>query len=97
MPFGLGFGEMLLIFAVLLMLFGAKRLPEVAAGMGKGIRDFKRSLNGLDEPMTPMPPAQQPHQSLHAQSQAQPPQQQPQTTQAPPAQNPAPTTSGSPD
>lgn len=50
MPFGLGFGELLLIFGVMLMLFGAKRLPEVAAGMGKGIRDFKRSLNGLDEP-----------------------------------------------
>ena len=49
MPFGLGFGELVMIFAVLLMLFGAKRLPEVAAGMGKGIRDFKRSLNGLDE------------------------------------------------
>jgi sec-independent protein translocase protein TatA len=50
MPFGLGFGEMLLICAVLLMLFGAKRLPEVAAGMGKGIRDFKRALNGVDDP-----------------------------------------------
>ncbi len=49
MPFGLGFGELTLIFGVLLMLFGAKRLPEVAAGMGKGIRDFKRALNGLDE------------------------------------------------
>ena len=49
MPFGLGFGELLLIFGVLLMLFGAKRLPEVASGMGKGIRDFKRSLNGLDQ------------------------------------------------
>jgi sec-independent protein translocase protein TatA len=49
MPFGLGFGELLLIFAVLLMLFGAKRLPEVASGMGKGIRDFKRAINGLDE------------------------------------------------
>lgn len=46
---GLGFGEMVLIFAVLLLLFGAKRLPELASGMGKGIRDFKRSLNGLDE------------------------------------------------
>ena len=46
---GLGFGEMLLIFAVLLLMFGAKRLPELASGMGKGIRDFKRSLNGLDE------------------------------------------------
>ena len=49
MPFGLGFGELLLIFAVLLMLFGAKRLPEVASGMGKGIRDFKRAINGLDD------------------------------------------------
>lgn len=49
MPFGLGFGEMILIFAVLLLFFGAKRLPEVAGGLGKGIRDFKRSLNGLDE------------------------------------------------
>lgn len=49
MPFGLGFGELVLIFGVLLLLFGAKRLPELAGGMGKGIRDFKRSLNGLDE------------------------------------------------
>jgi sec-independent protein translocase protein TatA len=49
MPLGLGFGELVLIFAVLLLLFGAKRLPELAGGMGKGIRDFKRSLNGLDE------------------------------------------------
>jgi sec-independent protein translocase protein TatA len=49
MPFGLGFGEMLLITVVLLLLFGAKRLPEVASGMGKGIRDFKRAINGLDE------------------------------------------------
>ncbi len=49
MPFGLGFGEMLLIFFVLLLLFGAKRLPELATGMGRGIRDFKRAINGLDE------------------------------------------------
>lgn len=49
MPFGLGFGEMVLIFFVLLLLFGAKRLPELASGMGKGIRDFKRALNGMDE------------------------------------------------
>lgn len=49
MPFGLGFGEMILIFGVLLLFFGAKRLPEVAGGMGKGIRDFKRALNGMDD------------------------------------------------
>jgi len=46
---GLGIGELVLIFAVLLLLFGAKRLPELASGMGKGIRDFKRSVNGLDD------------------------------------------------
>ncbi len=63
MPFGLGFGELLLIFAVLLMLFGAKRLPEVASGMGKGIRDFKRAINGLDDQAlqaSQAPPAVQP-------------------------------------
>lgn len=83
MPFGLGFGEMLLIFAVLLMLFGAKRLPEVAAGMGKGIRDFKRSLNGLDEDLTQMAPVQpQPQQHLQAQAQPAPQAAPPQPTQA---------------
>jgi sec-independent protein translocase protein TatA len=55
---GLGLGpfELILIFAVLLLLFGAKRLPELAGGMGKGIRDFKRSLHGIDEPLLPPPP-----------------------------------------
>jgi sec-independent protein translocase protein TatA len=58
MPFGgLSIGEMILIFAVLLLLFGPKRLPELASGVGKGIRDFKRSLNGLDERPGVAPPA----------------------------------------
>jgi len=49
MPFGLGFSELLLVFGVVLLFFGAKRVPEVASGMGKGIRDFKRALSGVDE------------------------------------------------
>lgn len=49
MPFGIGFGELILIFAVLLLVFGAKRLPEIGGAMGKSIRDFKRTVNGLDE------------------------------------------------
>jgi sec-independent protein translocase protein TatA len=55
MPFGgLSIGELILIFAVLLLLFGPRRLPELAAGVGRGIRDFKRSLNGLDDrPLAP--------------------------------------------
>ena len=49
MGLGLGPFELVLIFFVLLLLFGANRLPELANGMGKGIRDFKRALNGVDE------------------------------------------------
>ncbi len=44
MPFGLGFGELALIFLVILLLFGAKRLPDIAQGLGKGIREFKKSV-----------------------------------------------------
>ncbi len=49
MPFGLGIGELTLVFGIVLLVFGAKRLPEVAQGMGNGIRDFRRSLNGMDD------------------------------------------------
>ncbi|MBX6330405.1 MAG: twin-arginine translocase TatA/TatE family subunit [Gemmatimonadaceae bacterium] len=46
MGFGnLGFGEILIILVVVLLLFGAKRIPEIAGSMGKGIREFKKSLN----------------------------------------------------
>ena len=52
MPFGLGFGEMLLILAVILLFFGPKRLPEAAASLGKGIREFKYAMSGLGEQMS---------------------------------------------
>ena len=42
--FGLGPWELLLIFLAILLLFGAKRLPEIAKGMGKGIKEFKHAL-----------------------------------------------------
>jgi len=41
---GIGIQELLLIFAVVLLLFGAKRLPEIARSMGKGIREFKTAI-----------------------------------------------------
>ncbi len=41
---GLGMWEMLLIFLVVLLLFGAKRLPEIGSSLGKGIREFKGSI-----------------------------------------------------
>ena len=41
----LGFTEIMIILLVVLLVFGAKRLPEIGASMGKGIREFKRSLS----------------------------------------------------
>lgn len=68
MGLGLGPFELVLIFAVMLLMFGAKRLPELASGMGKGIHGFKQALNGMEEqpaahtlrqgsPTTPVPAA----------------------------------------
>lgn len=46
MNFGnLGFMEILLILVVVLLLFGAKRLPEIGASFGKSIKEFKRGIN----------------------------------------------------
>ena len=41
---GLGVQELLLIFLVVLILFGAKRIPDIAQGLGKGLREFKGAL-----------------------------------------------------
>jgi sec-independent protein translocase protein TatA len=45
MPFNLGMTELLVILALLLLVFGAKRLPEIGSSMGKGIREFKKSIS----------------------------------------------------
>jgi TatA/E family protein of Tat protein translocase len=42
--FGMGPWELLLVFLAILLLFGAKRLPEIAQGLGKGIREFKKAM-----------------------------------------------------
>jgi TatA/E family protein of Tat protein translocase len=47
--FGLGIQELLIIFFIIILLFGAKKLPELASGLGKGIREFKRASRGVDE------------------------------------------------
>lgn len=40
----IGFPELLIILAIVVLLFGAKKIPEVAAGLGKGIRSFRKAL-----------------------------------------------------
>jgi sec-independent protein translocase protein TatA len=47
--FGMGWQELILIFLVLLFIFGAKRIPDIAQGLGKGIREFKRALKDTED------------------------------------------------
>jgi sec-independent protein translocase protein TatA len=49
MPFNLGPMEMVFVVVVLLLVFGAKRLPELGSGLGKGIREFKRSMRDIND------------------------------------------------
>ena len=46
---GLGTQEMIFIFVALLLLFGAKKIPELARGLGKGIREFKDATKDVRE------------------------------------------------
>lgn len=45
----LGFPEIMILLVVALLVFGAKRLPEIGSSMGKGIREFKRSLSDTQD------------------------------------------------
>ena len=76
MPFGLGIGELLIILAVLLLVFGAKRLPELGGALGRGIREFKTSVKDIEgelkrpadapqlqRPTTPPPANAEPRES----------------------------------
>jgi sec-independent protein translocase protein TatA len=63
----IGMPEALLIMVVLLVFFGAKKLPELAKGLGTGIREFKKATNevtqditrAMDEPPAPPPAPKQ--------------------------------------
>lgn len=45
----LGMTEIIIIAIVVLVLFGGKKLPELMHGVGKGIRDFKKGMNGIED------------------------------------------------
>jgi len=47
--FGLGLPEILIIVLLVVLVFGARRLPEVGAGLGKAIKNFKAGVSGKDE------------------------------------------------
>jgi len=46
---GIGLQELLIVFLVVLILFGAKRIPDIATGLGRGIRDFKKAVKDTQE------------------------------------------------
>jgi len=47
--FGLGLPEIALILVILILIFGANRIPELGRGLGEGIRNFKKSIKTGDE------------------------------------------------
>jgi sec-independent protein translocase protein TatA len=44
----LGFGELMVILVIVLVLFGARKVPEIGASIGKGIREFKRNISDVE-------------------------------------------------
>jgi sec-independent protein translocase protein TatA len=80
-------GEMILIFLVVLLLFGAKRLPEIGSSLGKGIREFKSSVKDIERELT-VPPERA--NTIHRSNAPPPPAVQPAPAQA------APTADGEP-
>jgi sec-independent protein translocase protein TatA len=49
MPFGMGFGELILILVIVVVVFGATKLPQLGDGLGKAIKNFKRAVNSANE------------------------------------------------
>lgn len=47
--FGLGFGELMVILLIALIFIGPKKLPELAKGLGKGLREFQNATKGFSE------------------------------------------------
>ena len=47
--FGLGIGELLVILVIVLIIFGAGKLPEIGEGLGRGIRSFRKEMHKPDE------------------------------------------------
>jgi TatA/E family protein of Tat protein translocase len=68
MPFGISIWELLILLVVLLLIFGAKRLPEMGRSLGKGMREFKDGVTGVEDAvkMPTTTPAPTPPQELPA-------------------------------
>ena len=71
---GLSGGELIIVLVAVLILFGAKRIPEIAKGLGQGIKEFKKASqdvttefhNAMNQEPQPQPPPPAPPKSLTA-------------------------------
>ena len=45
----IGYQEMIIIFLIVLLLFGGKKIPEIARGLGKGIREFRKARDDIKD------------------------------------------------
>jgi sec-independent protein translocase protein TatA len=60
MPFGIGVPELLILLVVVLLVFGARRLPEMGRSLGRGMREFKEAVTGKDDEDRPeLPPSRE--------------------------------------
>ncbi len=90
--FNLGGGEIILILALILIMFGARKLPELAKGLGQGIKEFKKATrevtdevsNAMDEtPQRRLPPSTPPVEHTASTTQVEASQAVPQSTPSP--------------
>jgi sec-independent protein translocase protein TatA len=73
MPFGIGVWELVILMVVLLLVFGARRLPEMGRSIGSGMREFKDAVTGKDEPeKTELKPPPPPESTTPPAAQAEP-------------------------
>ncbi len=63
---GLGMPELIIILVIILVIFGAGKLPEIGSGLGKGIRSFKKSVSDHHE--IHVPPKHQENENVKASS-----------------------------
>ena len=66
--FGLGSQELMVILLIALLLFGAQKLPELARGFGKSVKEFQKATAGRDddpEPKEPAPAPPRPSERVH--------------------------------
>ncbi|HET7744030.1 MAG TPA: twin-arginine translocase TatA/TatE family subunit [Gaiellaceae bacterium] len=56
MPFDISLPEMLIILLAVLLIFGPKRLPEMGRSLGRGLRQFRESVSGIDSMLTTSEP-----------------------------------------